>query len=42
MASGSHDPEFKLELKRLIIAACNKDLAAESIADDDKIGRAHV
>ena len=37
MASGSHDPGFKLELKQLIIQACNKDLAPESIADDDTL-----
>lgn len=37
MASGSHDPEFKLELKRLIIQACNKDVAPESLGDDDTL-----
>ncbi len=37
MASGSHDPEFKLELKRLIVKACNKDLTPESIGDDDSL-----
>ena len=37
MASGSLDPEFKLELKRLIIQACNKDITPESIGDDDTL-----
>ena len=37
MASGSHDPEFKLALKQLIVTACNKDLAPESIGDDDSL-----
>lgn len=35
--SGSHDTQFKLELKRLIVAACNRDLAPESIGDDDTL-----
>lgn len=34
---GSHDAHFKLELKRLIVAACNRDLAPESIGDDDTL-----
>jgi acyl carrier protein len=34
MATGSQDPQFKLELKQLILKACNKDLAPESLADD--------
>ena len=34
---GSHDAPFKLELKRLIVAACNRDLAPESIGDDDTL-----
>ena len=37
MASGSDDPEFKLELKRLIVQACNKEITPESIADDDSL-----
>lgn len=34
---GSQDSAFKLELKQLIIAACNRDIAAESIGDDDTL-----
>lgn len=34
---GSHDTQFKLELKRLIVHACNKDLAPESIRDDEPL-----
>jgi len=34
---GSHDAQFKLELKRLIVHACNKDLAPESIGDDQPL-----
>ena len=37
MSSGSHDPAFKLELKKLIVAACNRELAPESIGDDDSL-----
>ena len=37
MTSGSHDPQFKLELKQLIIQACNKDIAPESIGDHDSL-----
>ena len=37
MPSGSHDPAFKLELKRLIVSACNRDTAPESIGDDDSL-----
>ncbi len=37
MQPGSHDPQLKLELKKLIIRACNKDLAPEAIADDDSL-----
>lgn len=35
--SGSNDAQFKLELKRLIVHACNKDLAPESIRDDEPL-----
>ena len=35
MPSGSHDPDFKLELKKLIIAACNRETDPESIGDDE-------
>jgi acyl carrier protein len=35
MPSGSQDDTFKLELKKLIVAACNRDTAPESIGDDD-------
>jgi acyl carrier protein len=34
---GSHDAQFKLELKRLIVHACNKDRAPESIPDDEPL-----
>lgn len=34
---GSQDSAFKLELKKLIIAACNRDIAPESIGDDDTL-----
>jgi acyl carrier protein len=37
MPSGSHDPAFKLELKKLIVAACNRETAPESIGDDDSL-----
>jgi acyl carrier protein len=37
MSSGSHDPAFKLELKKLIVAASNRELAPESIGDDDSL-----
>lgn len=37
MTSGSHDPAFKLELKTLIVAACNREAAPESIGDDDSL-----
>ena len=37
MTSGSHDPQFKLELKQLIIQVCNKDIAPESIGDQDSL-----
>ena len=31
---GSQDNEFKLELKKLIIEACDKDVALDEIDDD--------
>jgi acyl carrier protein len=34
MNPGSQDTELKQALKRLIVAACNKDIPPESIADD--------
>ena len=34
---GSHDAQFKLELKRLIVHACNKELAPESIPDNEPL-----
>jgi acyl carrier protein len=37
MPSGSQDNTFKLELKKLIVAACNRDMAPESIGDDDSL-----
>ena len=37
MPSGSHDPDFKLELKKLIIAACNRETDPESIGDDEAL-----
>jgi acyl carrier protein len=37
MPSGSQDNAFKLELKKLIVAACNRDMAPESIGDDDSL-----
>ncbi len=37
MPSGSQDHAFKLELKKLIVAACNRDMAPESIGDDDSL-----
>jgi acyl carrier protein len=35
MPSGSQDNAFKLELKTLIVSACNRDTPPESIGDDD-------
>lgn len=37
MPSGSHDPAFKLELKKLIVAACNRDADPASITDDEAL-----
>ncbi len=37
MQPGSLDTQLKLELKKLIIHACNKDLAPEAISDEDSL-----
>jgi acyl carrier protein len=37
MPSGSQDDAFKLELKKLIVTACNRDTAPETIGDDDTL-----
>lgn len=37
MPSGSQDESFKLELKKMIVAACNRDIAPESIGDADSL-----
>jgi len=37
MTPGSQDPVFKLELKNLIIAACNRDSDPATIGDDDSL-----
>jgi acyl carrier protein len=37
MPSGSQDSTFKLELKKLIITACNRETAPDSIGDDDPL-----
>jgi acyl carrier protein len=37
MTAGSQDNALKLELKQLIIAACNRDMAPELIGDDDAL-----
>lgn len=37
MPSGSQDDSFKLELKKMIVAACNRDVAPESIGDADSL-----
>lgn len=37
MPSGSQDDSFKLELKKMIVAACNRDIAPESIGDTDSL-----
>lgn len=37
MARGSEDSEFKLALKKLIVAACNRDNDPASIGDDDSL-----
>lgn len=33
----SSNAEFKQELKKLILDACNKDLAPETLGDDDSL-----
>jgi len=35
MIPGSQDPQFKLELKKLIVTACNRETDPESISDDE-------
>lgn len=37
MPSGSQDDSFKLEIKKMIVAACNRDIAPESIGDADSL-----
>lgn len=37
MPTGSQDNSFKLEIKKLILAACKRDIAPESIGDDDAL-----
>lgn len=37
MSTGSADAQFKLELKKVILAACNKELAPESLHDTDSL-----
>jgi len=37
MMPGSEDPDFKLELKNLIVAACNRDTDPASIGDDESL-----
>lgn len=37
MPSGSQDDSFKLELKKMIVAACNRDVAPETIGDTDSL-----
>lgn len=37
MQRGSHDTQLKLELKKLIIHACNKDLSPDTIEDEDSL-----
>lgn len=37
MPAGSQDNAFKLELKKLIVSACNRDTPPESIGDDDSL-----
>lgn len=37
MPSGSQDDSFKLELKKMIVSACNRDVAPESIGDADSL-----
>ena len=35
--SGSQDDALKLELKQLIVTVCNKEIAPESITDDEPL-----
>jgi acyl carrier protein len=37
MPSGSQDEAFKAELKKLIVAACNRDTDPATIGDDDSL-----
>lgn len=37
MTTGSQDNAFKLELKKLIVTACNRDIAPETIGDTDTL-----
>ena len=37
MPSGSQDDSFKLDLKKMIVAACNRDIEPESIGDADSL-----
>lgn len=37
MPSGSQDDAFKAELKKLIVAACNRDIDPASIGDTDSL-----
>lgn len=37
MSSGSQDPAFKAELKKVIVSACNRDTDPEAIGDDDSL-----
>jgi acyl carrier protein len=37
MPSGSQDDAFKAELKKLIVAACNRDIDPASIGDNDSL-----
>jgi len=37
MPAGSQDDAFKAELKKLIVAACNRDIDPASIGDTDSL-----
>jgi len=37
MSSGSQDAAFKAELKKMIVAACNRDNDPDSIGDEDSL-----
>jgi len=37
MARGSEDPDFKFELKKLIVSACNRETDPATIGDDDSL-----